>query len=70
MSSEKVMAEECDDESMVVLQILGIVLVAIGLILLYLEISGKKITESEYLGTTGPVGLVLVPVGVIMILLD
>lgn len=55
---------------MVVLQVVGIVLVAIGLILLYLEISGKKITESEYLGISGPAGLVLVPVGVIMILID
>ena len=55
---------------MVVLLAMGIVLVAIGLILLYLEISGKKITESEYLGISGPVGLVLVPIGVIMILID
>ena len=55
-------------KSMVVLQVVGIILVAIGLVLLYLEISGKKITESEYLGVTGPIGLILVPVGVILIL--
>ena len=54
---------------MSVLQAVGIVLLALGLILLYLEISGKKITESEYLGITGPVGLVLVPAGAIMIII-
>ncbi len=52
-----------------VLQAVGVVLLVIGLILLYLEVSGKKITESEYLGISGPVGLVLVPAGAILIII-
>jgi len=54
---------------MSIIQVIGIVLLAIGLLLLYFEVSGKKITESEYLGTTGPIGLVLVPIGVVMIVI-
>jgi hypothetical protein len=51
---------------MMILQIIGIVILAIGLVLLYLEIGGKKVIESKWLGMSGPVGLVLMAVGVIL----
>jgi len=54
---------------MSVVQAIGIVLLAIGLLLLYLEISGKKITESAYLGISGPVGFVLVAIGVVVVII-
>ena len=54
---------------MIILQLLGVVILAIGLLLLYLEFSGKKITDSKWLGMSGPIGLVLLPVGVVLIVL-
>lgn len=54
---------------MIVVQLLGVVLLALGLLFLAVEIGGKRITESQYLGISGPVGLVLIPVGVVIIIL-
>jgi len=52
---------------MSVLQVIGIVVLAVGLLLLYLEISGRRITESKWLGMTGPIGLALAVVGAVLI---
>ncbi len=54
---------------MFALQIVGVLLVAIGLLLLFFEFTGNRITESKWLGMSGPVGLVLLPVGVVLIIL-
>ncbi len=54
---------------MSLVQIIGIFLLAVGLLFLYLEVSGRKVTESEYLGISGPMGLVLIPIGAVMIIL-
>ena len=53
---------------MIILQLVGIAIVAIGLLLLYLEISGKKIADSKWLGMSGPIGLGLLPIGVVLII--
>jgi hypothetical protein len=58
-----------DDEAVTWVQVIGFVLIVIGLILLYLEISGRKITESKYLGMSGPVGIALVALGAIALVI-
>ncbi len=54
---------------MIAIQLLGVLLLVVGLVFLYLEIGGKRITESKYLGISGPVGLVLVAAGAVMIVI-
>ena len=51
---------------MTILQVIGIVVLAAGILLLYLEISGKKVIESKWLGMSGPIGLVLMAVGAVL----
>ena len=53
---------------MIILQIIGVVVLAVGLLLLYLEISGKKVMESKWLGMSGPVGFVLAAAGVVLVI--
>ncbi len=41
-----------------------------GLVLLFFEVTGKRITGTKWLGMSGPIGLVLVPIGVVLMILD